>query len=634
MRSQADRTQILLANAALALVTFVAFIPSFQGEFLTTWDDGGFITDNVMIRGLGLENLKFFFTEAVNSNYIPLIQLSWALDYKLFGFDVWGWHLHNIILHVLITLMVFRFLRLLGISMPWAFFGALFFGIHPMRVESVAWITERKDLLYSVYYLPALITYYHYVHETRRRGLWLGLTVLFFTLSVFSKVQAVALPLSLLLLDYYWKRKINLWLIIEKAPLFILSLIMGVVAYKILGQYGALEVNDRFTFVERLFFGLATLTVYIIKFLVPWVQSAIYPYPISPGESLPWTYYANVPLLLGAATMVFLSLRRTRVIFTGFAFFFVNLMFVLQIVAAGSGFMVDRYTYIPYIGLLFVFTWWLGQVTEKNTAMVKPAMAGLGLIALMALVTTWTRSQVWKNNGTLWTNVIEEYPRRIPTAYVNRASQFRRDKLLDQALADYGVAVSLDPSDGSAFMNRGNIYFDQGKDDLALLDYWKAMKSKMKENEKQSQLFRLYSNIGGIYGRRSQLDSANYYLDLSLALDSTNTGGILNKALTLINSGNHREAINYFLKYMRYEPKDLSINSDIGVCYQNLREFSTSIEWFDKAIAAQPENGGYYLNRSYSYNALQDLPRAREDAQRAAQLGAEVPPAYLKMIGL
>jgi tetratricopeptide (TPR) repeat protein len=318
----------------------------------------------------------------------------------------------------------------------------------------------------------------------------------------------------------------------------------------------------------------------------------------------------------------------------GSLFFLFNVMFLLQILGAGQAYQADRFTYIPYLGIFFLAAWAAQRFATKNKS-GQIMVTGLALVlSIFFFSNTYARCKDWKDSTSLWTDVIEKFPDKIPTAYANRASSYRKAKKQDLALQDYNYAIALDKNDGISRMNRGNIYFDMGQDSLAFKDYMAAMNLNLKKNQKEGEIYKLYGNLGAIYGRKGVYDSALFYLNKSLAIDSTFTGALLNHGLTNEVTKNWAAAIADFKKYLRYMPEDEKVYSDIGVCYQNLGQYKESLTWFDAAIARQPRTGFYYLNRSFSHNALGNIPKAREDAQRALQLGQEVAPDYLKSLGI
>ena len=270
----------------IILITFISFYPSLSNGF-TNWDDTEYVTENPVIFNLNIENIKniFDFTNEesyrtnilVKSLYVPLTMLSFAVDHHFFKFNPFGYHLTNLILHLFNTIFVFWFIYLLRKNIFMAFFVSLLFGIHPMHVESVAWITERKDVLYSFFFLLSLISYVYYVRKNHI--ILLIITFILFTLSLLSKPMAITLPVLLILIDFYEKRKFEKKTIFEKIPFFILSFIEVLISFKISSIYKTVKDSD----VQRSFFygvGLAGygFLFYIKKMFAPVNLSPIYPH--------------------------------------------------------------------------------------------------------------------------------------------------------------------------------------------------------------------------------------------------------------------------------------------------------------------------------------------------------------------
>ena len=234
--------------AAILLISFTVYLPSLQNGFVN-WDDGPNVYENPHILNITdwgslFENVKGIFATHVIGNYNPLPILSFAFEKKLYGLDRLGlWHLDNIVLHLVCVLLIFRIGLALGLKIIPAAFCALLFGVQPMRVESVAWLTERKDVLYGSFYLLALYYYIKSVSLSFRKR-YILIILLSFILALLSKIQAVLLPLSMLLVDYYFGRKLSLKLVYEKWLYFLLSLITGIVGIYFLKTHGSVEINE------------------------------------------------------------------------------------------------------------------------------------------------------------------------------------------------------------------------------------------------------------------------------------------------------------------------------------------------------------------------------------------------------
>ncbi|HRY34000.1 MAG TPA: tetratricopeptide repeat protein [Bacteroidales bacterium] len=612
------------------LITALVMSPTLNNEFIKTWDDGVYVTDNMTITKLNADNIRLMFTTPVNGTYVPLPLLSFALEYHFFKLNPFPYHLNNLLLHLLCVVLVFHLMRLLGLKPLLAAFAAVLAGIHPMRLESVAWVTERKDLLFSVFYLLALISYTYQITREEKKRRYYILTLVFFILSLFSKIQAVSLPLVLLLFDWFFKRPLQWKLLWEKLPHFGLSLGFGLAGIFILERTGSLEINYAYSLTDRLFFGLHSLWIYLVKLVYPSPLSVYYPYPMSPGKPLPWVYYLSPVFLLLIAFLVFLTRKHNRMVIFGSLFFLFNIMFLLQILGAGQAYMADRFTYIPYLGLLFTAAWGLQYLSEKKKQTRMLLLMVMAAVTLVFSYMTFERSKLWKNSETIWTDVIRKYPGRIASAYSNRASYYREKEKRAQALQDYSIAVRLDPNNAVSIMNRGNLYFDEGRLDSAYTDYNRALKLNISKLE----LDLLYANFGAVYAKRQQYDSSLYYLNLSLKLDSLFPTTYLNRGLVYENTGRHLLAIADYQHYLAFEPGDDRVYSSIGVNYQHMKRYAESIPWFERGMKANPRSGLHYNNRAYSYNALGQTDKAREDIIRAMELGYQVRPEFAAYLGL
>jgi len=596
----------------ILLLTTIAFLPSLKNNFIPTWDDGVYITDNFIIHHLNQESLRWMFTTQINGTYVPLPLLTFAIEYKLFGLNPFPYHLSNLVLHLLCTVMVFLILRSLKLKPLYASLGALLFGIHPMRVESVAWITERKDLLYSVFYLLAIVIYFKYL-ENRKRGLkFIILSLCFFILALFSKIQAVTLPLSLLLIDYYLERPLKTDLIVEKIPYFILSLVFGILGIIILKTHGILEVHSIFGFPVRVLFGFYSLSAYIVKFFAPLTLSSFYPYPVV-GKPLSGLFYLSPPFILLSVFLIYMAGRRHRAIVFGSLFFLLNVVFLLQVVGAGQAFIADRFTYIPYIGFFFMVAWVSQTATDANLNMKYILIPFFIAVFFFFTVMTYEYCKIWQNGETLWTNVIKKFPLKNPVPYENRGGYYRSMKLAEKALADYNTAISMGSKDAELIMNRGNIYFDKGYDNSAYSDYLRSLKLRKGGSH-------LYGNLGAIYARRNQMDSALLNLNRSLQMDPWFSTSYANRAFVYDKTGNYDASIKDFKKYLEFKPADEKVFSSIGKEYLKKGDYPEAIKWYDKAIAKRPDFGNYYRNRSQAWLKLGDKEKALQDANTAKKL--------------
>jgi tetratricopeptide (TPR) repeat protein len=606
-------------------LTFIVFLPVFTSDFLTTWDDKSYIIDNMMIRSITFQSLREMFTSQIGGTYVPLPLLSYAIEYKLFGLSSLAFHSTNLLIHLFCTMFVFMILRKLGLKPLFAAIGALIFGIHPMGVESVAWVTERKDLLYTFFYLASIIAYLEYLKKDQKPYLYLLLSLGLFLLALFSKIQAVSLPLVLLAIDFYKKRPIRPNLVVEKIPFFILSLIFGVAGIFILKNIGALRINEIFTFTERLFFGLYTFNAYLIKFIVPVGLSALYPNPIKTGETLPILYYLS-PVMIGLlAFATWKCYPRWREIVFGILFFTLSVFFLLQIFGAGQGFMADRYTKIPYVGLVFIVAMLAQNYLEKHRERKTLVLSLVSVILILFMVLSFQRTKVWKNGDTLWSDVIEKYPEKSARPYACRGIYYKEINEQEKALKDFSKDLELDPGDVEILQFRGNIYFNKGKDDSAYADYNRAV--KIRQDNALT-----FANLGAIYVRRNQNDSALYNLSKAISMDSTQSTPYANRAVVYGSLGKPLESIADFKQYLKSKPDDERVLFSVAMIYFNMGNMKECIVWLNKTIAIKPDFANYRWLRSMALKQTGNKTEALKDALKAKELGQAVPDDYLQSL--
>ena len=479
------------------------------------------------------------FTTPINGTYVPLPLLSFAIEYNFFGSDPLPYHISNLVLHLVCTLLVFYFLRLLKLDSIYAAFGALLFGIHPMHVESVAWITERKDLLYTLFYLGSMIFYLLYIQKDNQKWRLLYLSIIFFILSLFSKIQAVALPIGLLLIDYYLERPLKYRLAFEKIPFFLLSLLFGIAGILILKKQGVLQINETYTFFQRTFFGLYALSSYILKFFAPFNLSAFYPFPVSPDQPLPLLYYLNPLFLLLVGVLVYQSARYTRAVVFGSLFFLFNIIFLLQIVSAGIAFLADRFTYIPYIGLIFIVAWTIEKLVKKKKGIKYILFPVLSIFIILFISLTFNRCKIWENGLTLWTDVIEKYPMGNTIPYLNRGNVYMNSGQYEKAIADYSAVSEINPKNETGYLNTGFIYYQQKNFDKAIEVSLKGLKANPGN-------VMLYDNLAYYYFEKGDYENAVSNFRRCLEIDGNKFDAELGLAVSYYCEGDINNSKRYF----------------------------------------------------------------------------------------
>lgn len=607
-----SKQRLLLALLAVIL-GFAVFHNCLFFDFVN-WDDPKNIQDNVNLRSFDAKNIKGIFTSTVIGNYNPLTILSFAIEKHLFGLNPKVFHLNNIILHCIIIFLVYCMLSLMGLKPITAFFGAALFAIHPMRTESVAWITERKDVLFGVFYFAALLNYLKYILSKKKRR-FLIYAFLLFIPALLSKIQAVSLPLSMLAIDYLYRRKFDQKLWLEKLPFFAGSLIVGAIGYYLLKDYGSLSPSGtRFNFIERLFIGGYSYVIYVVKSVVPFQMSPLYPYP----PEIPFKIYALGSLALSFFPICwFLWKKDLRKILFGLLFFTVNVVFMLQIVGAGQGFLADRFTYVGYFGLFFILAYYLDKIPIKDSQKIIKYIAMTVIIAVYAFL-CFKQNQVWKNSETLWTHVIKYYP-NTKTPWRNRANYFRDQKKIPEALRDYSEAIRLAPTDDGILTSRGKLYFNTQEFDKALADYTKVIELVPGKGE-------YWINRGAVYAVTRKPNEAINDLSKGLSLDPNFATGYLNRSIVYQQVGEFEKSLTDINSYLQINPYNAELWFQKGKLELRLENAQTALNSINKALSMSSNNSAYYLERSKAFYKTNQRTAAQNDLRKARSMGNKSEP--------
>lgn len=620
----------ILWLAAILLVTFLAYVPSLDNDF-TNWDDTQYVTEN---RLLPRADLGAIVTTPVGGNYHPLTILSLALNYRISGVRPASYHWLSLLLHLANTALVFAFVWMLSGGRRWtSIASSLFFGIHPTHVESVAWIAERKDVLYAFFYLAGMITYLRYL-DARRAGWWAA-TFAAFALSAASKPAAVVFPVTLLLIDWYRKRAWSPFVLIEKIPWFAVSVATGLLTIHAQVASGALE--HQWNLLTKVLSATYGLIMYPVKLFLPFHLSAIYPFPNIVGQQPGWEFYVAFAVAVVGIPTAFLLFRRQHHVVFGLAFFLLNIALVLQFVAVGKAVMADRYTYIPYIGLFFALAWPLDDRAGEHLKRF-PARAvlagGFLALGLVSVIQTWKRCDVWQNSETLWNDTIRKYPRRVVDAYVNRGYYYHHvARRYEDALADFDQALALNARVPNAWNDRGMLLADMGRPDSALVCFDRALELK-------PDFDAAWNNRGGTELMKGNLQQGIADVSRAIALSPQYRDAYANRAIGYSMLGDHEKSIADSRRVLELDllhPGRYLFFGMMGASLEALNRHRDAIAAFDEAIrlapSGEPRRGNYYLQRSQAWDAVGDRARALSDAREAERWGIRVDAAYLKRVG-
>ena len=492
MKPLNQKNLVLLIYFALIAAALLVFWQVRNFDFIN-YDDDVYVSANPhVLNGLTADGLWWAFTTGHAANWHPLTWLSLMLDRQFFGPNPAGFHLTNLFFHIANTLLLFLVLKQMTNAIWQSAFAAALFALHPMHVESVAWITERKDVLIAFFWILAIAAYYSYI---KRPGVLRYLLTLFvFALGLMSKPMLVTLPFVLLLLDYWpLQRKISWRLLVEKIPLFALSVISCVITFLIQRSSGAVSNINILSLNSRIANVFLSYAQYIGKIFWPSNLAIFYPFP---GRISFWQIAVGSLLLLGISFFVVRYGRSQRYLSLGWFWFVGTLIPVIGIIQVGPQSYADRYTYIPYIGLFIMLAWGLPELLKK----LPQRKIALGLLMILVLTTlgicAHRQTSYWKNSFTLFSHVIEVTQNNY-LAYNNLGNAYGNLGRYAEEIKFYKQAIIFNPKSAIAYNNLGVAYGSLGRH----IEEIEAYKQAIRINPNYAEV---YYNLGLAYGDLSR----------------------------------------------------------------------------------------------------------------------------------
>ena len=453
------------ASLGVALLTFLVYLPSLGSDFVN-WDDDFYVYDNPAIRSLTPEMLRYAFSTPVGPNWHPLTMVSLALDYSLWGSNPFGYHLTNVILHTINTLLVFVLaVRLFeaagaagsagGRGLVAATAAAAIFGLHPLRVESVVWVTERKDVLFALFFLLGILSYIKYVASCTRaaRGYYIGALTLF-ALSVMAKAMAVTFPAVLLILDFFPFKRLGTFkrALLEKVPFFALAAVFSALTVWVVHAKGFMYPAYDLSVIERVLVALRGYGFYLYKMALPFGLAPLYPLPSEPAL-VSLEYASSLLLFLGISVACVLLLRKSRVFMAAWLFYLVTLLPVIGILQVGGQAVADRFSYVPLLGPTMLAA--LGaalvfdRVRERGRygAAARAALLTATFLALALLsYKTVLQTRIWKDSVTLWTYEVKLYPDTAYQAHFHLGNAYTDKGRTLNAIPHYIETIRIRPN--------------------------------------------------------------------------------------------------------------------------------------------------------------------------------------------
>jgi tetratricopeptide (TPR) repeat protein len=594
----------------ILLVTFICFFPSLQNKF-TNLDDTQYFIDNPVVKEINAQNLKAIFTEQFVGNYQPLTMLSYMFDYKFFGLNPFGWHLVNLIFYLLCTALVFLIAGKISSNRSIAFVTGLLFGTHTLHVESVAWVSERKDVLYGFFFLWALYLYLLHLEQEKRYNRYLFFSLFLFVLSILSKAQAVVLPVVFFAVDFLMKRKFTKQMMLEKAPFFVLAIVFGLLAIRVQSKAGAMQTFQYFPFYERLLFSCYALMTYLHKLILPIKLSCFYPYPETNDRiNTVWVYLSPVVIAI-LSSFVWKLFRKDRMVLFGIFFFLITIVLVLQLLPIGDALYADRYTFIPLFGICFIAAK-LFSFHYKNRLL---QIAGASYLLFLCYL-TFQRTKVWHDSITLYTDAINNgYKAAI--LYNNRGAVLADSSRNEEALKDFISLVELKPRYPNGWRNRGLIH-------ERLKQYHEAIKAFTEAIKYYPNDASNYLSRGTIYVNLNDFDNAIKDFTMVIKLNPNSAEGYYARAEALGKSGKLQEALTDINKAIALSPSNGRSYNNRGIIYSMSGKYEEAVNDFTKSLQLKPDNTGAYINRALAYKSMGKYAESLQDLLTARAKGIAV----------
>jgi len=578
-----DAKRLSPALAALAVLLTLAALAPILGNDFVNLDDPAYVVHNPVVRSLSPGNVAEAFQRTFLGNYQPLTIVAYALVYALFGPAPAAFHAASLLVHGANVLLVYSIAFLLCRRSFAAFVAAALFGVHPLHVESVAWASALKDVLYTFFFLLALRWYTLYVLASKPRHYALALGA--FLLSLLCKGQAVVLPVVFLLVDAWLRRPPSKKTIVEKAPFFALALGFGFAALWAQQSSGAVQAFAYYSLPQRLLFACYGLVQYGMRLVFPVDLSCFYPYPETGGRIASWLVYAAPLIVLACAAVIWMRRRAWRGLALGALFFLLTILPVLQLVPVGDAVIADRYTYVPAIGFMLAAGCALQALLRAKPGMRNVVIAGTAMALVALSAGSFARARVWKDSITLFDDALSKAP--VPLLYSNRGAVYDNRGEHERAVADFTEVVRLEPRYPNGYRNLGVALRKLGKEADAAAAFTNGL--------------------------------ATYPGDEAMRLG---------RAAANAKLGRTEEALADLDAVLAVKPDLVEARANRGMLLMMKGEPARAIDDFGAALRANPTLGGVYLNRSLALRALGRYGEALADVDAALRLGQKVDPAY------
>jgi Flp pilus assembly protein TadD len=596
--ARSDDNDAFWMSMTMFVVVVAAFFPLTQGGFIN-YDDDIYVTGNYQVQsGVGLKQLGWAFSSTEGGNWHPLTWISHMLDCQFYGMKPWGHHLTSVLIHALNAVLLFRVMRVMTRATWRSAAVALLFGLHPLRVESVAWISERKDVLCGTFWLLTMWAYAVYARELKIKNakckIYYGLALVFFVFALMSKPMAVSLPFVLLLVDWWPLARIcdlriaNYDLpksektrfpqiplrraLMEKWPFFLLAATGCVVTY--LAQKGKGAVIEFLPLSDRVGNALIGYCRYLGKFFWPTKLAVLYPYP---AEQWPLGWVAMAGTTLVAISVLMFAWRRTRPYgLMGWLWFVGTLVPVIGLVQVGSQSIADRYTYLPAIGLNIIAVWGVWELAQRWRVRKTEITAGAAAVGIVCVAVTEHQIAFWRDGGKLFSH-----------------------------------AVAVTDNSFEARKALGDFYWSQGNAPEAERLYHEAL-------EIYPKFEGAHLNLGVVFSQTGRATEAEKEFAQATVLDPRDASAI-NDLGTVVAARNVDEALALFKKATELDPNYADARKNLGVALDTKRSWAEAAEEYRRVTELRPDADAHYL-RGMDLGRLGRFVEAAKEFEAALKL--------------
>ncbi len=613
---------VFLISMALVFITLAVYMQTGNHEFVN-YDDPSYVTQNPHVAsGITCANIMWAVTSIDNYNWHPLTWLSHMADVQLFGLNPRGHHLTSVVIHTVSSLLLLLLLHRVSGSLWRSAFVAALFALHPLHVESVAWVAERKDVLSAFFCFLTLLLYADYV--VKRKPILYVAVLVFFVLGLMSKPMLVTLPIVMLLIDFWplgrYRRddqeqglrqliRKNALILKEKIPFFACSLFSGIVTIYAQHTGGATQTFDELPFMLRTENALVAYVKYIIKTLWPSDLAVLYPIPPS---FPPWQIVGSLLVLLFISAAAIYFGRRYPYFPVGWFWFLITLLPVIGLLQVGVQAMADRYSYLPVIGLFIMAAWGIPDLLRGLQQRERILALLAGIVIAISAVLTWHQLGYWRDSISLYRHALHVTTGNgVIHNNLGDALSNKGDK--DGAIEEFRESLRINPNNAEAHNNLGSILLLKGNSDVAIIEFREAL--RILPNHAAA-----HNNLGLALDKNGNLDAAIPEYQEALRINPIYAHAHINLGFALDSKGFTDAAIREYQEALRINPNHLDTRNNLGAAFARKGNLDAAIQQYQAALVIDPNNSTVHGNLGFALARMGNLDAAIREYQAALRI--------------